>query len=167
MKVQIAEQDDIKGWLDLASEVEHLFGPMVSDPNFIRALQNNINRQSAFCIRENDGTSGSRLLGGILFSSSNAPSYKIGWLSVSSDARNKGIASALLQHVLALIDIPAEISVITFGDDITDDLPARMLYKKFGFVPQNEPIPEGIKGGSRQKFKLVIIDKNNLVQLSF
>lgn len=156
MRVVNATMDDLNGWLELASEVEYLFGPMVSDPNFIQALEKNINQNSAFCVRENDGLPGSRLLGGILFSASNAPRYKVGWLSVSAQARNKGIATALLRHILKLIDVPAEVVVTTFGYDIPDGQPARKLYQKFGFVPLDELIPNGPEGGSRQKFKLVV-----------
>ncbi|WP_240421337.1 GNAT family N-acetyltransferase [Paenibacillus periandrae] len=156
MKVVNATKDDLNGWLELASEVEYLFGPMVDDPMFFQALEKNINQQSAFCVREKDGLPGSRLLGGVLFSSSKAPSYKIGWLSVSSHARNKGIAAALLRHVLKLVEVPAEVSVITFGEDTPDGQPARKLYQKFGFVPLAEMIPNGPEGGKRQKFKLLI-----------
>lgn len=154
MRVVNATMDDLKGWLDLAAEVEYLFGPMVSDPKFIHALEKNINQDSAFCVRDNDGLAGSRLLGGILFSASNAPKYKIGWLSVSSQARNKGIATALIRHILKLVDVPSEVVVTTFGNDIPDGQPARMLYQKFGFIPLDELIPNGPEGGSRQKFKL-------------
>ncbi|QRG67400.1 GNAT family N-acetyltransferase [Brevibacillus choshinensis] len=156
MIVVNATMDDLKGWLELASEVEYLFGPMVNDTNFIKALERNITEQSAFCVRENNGFPGSRLLGGVLFSSLRAPSYKIGWLSVSSQSRNQGVATALLKHILSLVDVPAEVFVTTFGDDISDGRPARRLYQKFGFVALDEMIPDGPEGGSRQKFKLVI-----------
>ncbi|MDQ0914712.1 N-acetyltransferase [Paenibacillus sp. V4I5] len=156
MKVVNATKDDLNVWLELASEVEYLFGPMVSDPKFIQAIEKNINQRSAFCVRENDGLPGSGLLGGVLFSSAGASSYKIGWLAVSSRARNKGIATALLRHILKLVDVPAEVLVTTFGDEIPDGRPARKLYQKFGFVPQEESIPNGPEGGSRQKFKLLI-----------
>ncbi len=156
MRVDNATMDDLNGWLELASEVEYLFGPMVSDPKFIQALEKNINQKCAFCVRENDGLPGSVLLGGILFSSSNAPNYKIGWLAVSSRARNKGIATALLRHILRLVVAPAEVTVTTFGDDIPDGRPARKLYQKFGFVPLDTLIPNGPEGGSRQKFKLLV-----------
>ncbi|KIL37911.1 hypothetical protein SD70_30010 [Gordoniibacillus kamchatkensis] len=156
MKVVHATKDDIAGWLELVSEVEYLFGPMVDDPQFIQALEKNIHRQSAFCARETDGPPGIRLLGGVLFSSSNAPNYYIRWLSVSSQARNRGVATALLTHVLKLVAAPAAVSVITFGDDIPDGAPARRFYGKFGFVPLEEQVPNGPEGGSRQKFKLTI-----------
>lgn len=45
---------------------------------FVQALEKNIDRGSTFCLRENDGSPSTRLIGGILFSSSNAPKYKLG-----------------------------------------------------------------------------------------
>ncbi|MEK3913104.1 GNAT family N-acetyltransferase [Paenibacillus sp. FSL H7-0331] len=109
----------------LAQQMMYLFGPMVADPKFFQAIEKNIKQQSAFCVREKDGIAGSRLLGGVLFSSSKSPIYKIGWLAVSFNARNKGIATELLRHVLNLVDVPAEVLVITFGEDIPDGQPAR------------------------------------------
>ena len=46
MKVQIATRADIPGWLALASQVEFLFGPMVDQPDFHRALRKNIDHVS-------------------------------------------------------------------------------------------------------------------------
>ncbi|MZQ83252.1 hypothetical protein GQF01_14145 [Paenibacillus sp. 5J-6] len=88
-----ATNENIMGWLKLETEVEYLFGPMVDDPSFMKALEKNVNRGIAFCVRENDGSPGSNLLGGVLFSSSNASSYIIGWLAVSSHSRGKGVAT--------------------------------------------------------------------------
>lgn len=34
-----ATKEDIKEWVKLAFEVEYLFGPMVDDPSFIKALE--------------------------------------------------------------------------------------------------------------------------------
>ncbi len=149
-------KEDIKGWLKLASEVEYLFGPMVDDPSFIKALEKNINRGTAVCVRENNGSPGSSLLGGVLFSASHAPSYKIGWLSVSSQSRGNGIATLLVNHILSHVQTPSEVSVITFGDDIPDGQAARRLYQKFGFIPSDDLVPTGPEGGSRQKFILTI-----------
>lgn len=39
MKVQIATRADVPGWLELALEVEFLFGPMVDQPDFQNALR--------------------------------------------------------------------------------------------------------------------------------
>ncbi|WP_256760444.1 GNAT family N-acetyltransferase [Cohnella sp. WQ 127256] len=158
MIVWNAIEEDIASWLRLASEVEYLFGLMAEDPIFLQALQKNISRGSAFCIRENDGPPGSSLLGGLLFSSSAAPLYNIGWLAVASRARKSGVATALMTYVLTLVPSPAEVTVTTFGTDIADGLPARELYIKNGFKP-DERVANGPEGGSRQKFKLKILER--------
>lgn len=156
MNVIKAVMKDMEGWLHLASEVEYLFGPMVNEPKFIQALEKSIYQQSAFCVRVNDGVPGDPLLGGVMFSSSNAPYYKIGWLAVSSEARKQGVATAIMNHILSRIETPAEISVITFGEDIPDGRPARRFHQKFGFLPLEETIPNGPEGGSRQKFRMIV-----------
>jgi hypothetical protein len=45
MQVALAQPADISALLDLAAEVEPLFGPMVADPGFQQALERNIQRQ--------------------------------------------------------------------------------------------------------------------------
>ena len=37
MKIETATQDDFENWLDLARQVEHLFGPMVDEESFRKA----------------------------------------------------------------------------------------------------------------------------------
>ena len=64
MRVQVAQPEDVASWLGLAAEVEHLFGPMVNEPSFMSALTRNIERGSAFCIRESDGPAGAALQAG-------------------------------------------------------------------------------------------------------
>ncbi|WP_134682836.1 GNAT family N-acetyltransferase [Brevibacillus migulae] len=159
MNVVNATRADIDGWLELAAEVEYLFGPMVEDPQFIQALEKNIERKTAFCVREHDGLPGSRLLGGVFFSATHAPLYKIGWLAVSSKARNKGVATALVGHLLQLVAVPAEVSMITFGEDVADGRAARNFYQRLGFIPVEQSIPNGPEGGSRQIFKLMMTNK--------
>ena len=68
MKVQIATRADIPSWLELASEVEFLFGPMVDQPDFQSALRKNIDRKSAYCIREQDQLARAPLMGGLFLS---------------------------------------------------------------------------------------------------
>ncbi|MFX3636685.1 MAG: hypothetical protein ACE3L7_13885 [Candidatus Pristimantibacillus sp.] len=62
----------------------------------------------------------------------------------------------MVTHILSLVNKPAEVTVITFGEDISDGHHARHLYQKFGFLPQDDVIPNGPEGGSRHKFKLNI-----------
>ncbi len=61
MKVFVAQNGDFSAWLSLAAEVEFLFGPMVEEPGFHRALRKNIARGSAYCLRKGDGPVGDRI----------------------------------------------------------------------------------------------------------
>jgi len=93
MRICRAQREDLTPWLDLAAEVEPLFGPMVEDPVFRRALSRTISRGTAYCIREGDGSAGSRLLAGLLLSP-RPPVYRIGWLVVAKSHRRSGLGSA-------------------------------------------------------------------------
>jgi GNAT superfamily N-acetyltransferase len=148
----LAQIADIPAWLDLAAEVESLFGPMVSDPGFHVALERNILRKTAFCIREQNGLPGVPLKGALLFSATHAPHYKIGWLAVAQRWRRQGVAQVLVEHCFRLIQPPAELSVVTFGADNRAGRPARQFYERMGFQPA-EVAPHGPEGGTRQVFR--------------
>ena len=151
MKVQIATRADVPGWLELALEVEFLFGPIVDQPDFQNALRKNIDRGSAYCVREQDRSAGAPLMGG-LFLSFRQPEYHIRWLSVAEQWRRRGIGTVLLEHVFDLIKPPAELFVTTFGEDNLEGQPARRFYKKMGFEPFAKASP-GPEGGSREIFQ--------------
>ncbi|MDY0095637.1 MAG: hypothetical protein RBT80_23325 [Candidatus Vecturithrix sp.] len=51
MPVEPVTLYDIASWLVLAQEVEPLFGPMVTDENFLSAMRHIIAEKNAFCIR--------------------------------------------------------------------------------------------------------------------
>ena len=151
MKVQVAQHEDIESWLHLAAEVEYLFGTMVNEPSFMSALMRNIERRSAFCIRESDGPAGADLQAGLLFSTK-PPVYKIGWISVSKDHRRSGLGTALLEHVTHTVNMPAKIIVTTFGPDVVGGEAARAFYLDAGFHPA-EMVENGPEGGTRQVFR--------------
>jgi ribosomal protein S18 acetylase RimI-like enzyme len=155
MLVHIAQDRDFDQWLALAGEVEPHFGPLRGDPTFHRALRANIERGTAFCVRENDGPPGTRLLAGLLFSPArpDRPEYRIGWLAVGAAWRRRGIGRRLVNHALDLVEPPAHVSVVTFGDDETEtSRAARRFYEDLGFRPA-EPAAPGPEGGARQVFR--------------
>ena len=154
MRIQTATRDDVGSWLALAKEVEFLFGPMVNEPNFHAALHKNIDRETAYCIREQDGNPGTPLMGGMLFSAK-PPVYHIGWLSVAGRGRRQGVGTALVEHAIGLVKPPAELLVETFGEDNPGGLPARRLYERLGFEPFEKSQP-GPEGGSREVFRMVL-----------
>jgi ribosomal protein S18 acetylase RimI-like enzyme len=151
VRVQLATEADISAWIALAVEVEPLFGPHAHSADFQHVLRKNIARGSAFCVRADEGLPGTHLLGGLLFSA-HPPHYKISWLAVAASARGQGIGRALVRHALSCVVAPAEISVITFGEDVAEGEAARRLYQALGFEPAQVVAP-GPEGGSRQVFR--------------
>jgi GNAT superfamily N-acetyltransferase len=152
MHVVLAQPADIPSWLDLAAEVEPLFGPMVAEPGFHAALERNVKRQTAFCIREQPDDPGTPLMGALLFSPAHAPHYNIGWLAVARRWHRRGIAQTLVEHCFQRIQPPAELSVVTFGEDNPAGRPARHFYEHMGFQAA-ETAPNGPEGGTRQIFR--------------
>lgn len=153
MRVDLARYEDIANWLNLASEVEPLFGPLLTDPRFHRALRNHIERGTAFCVREDDGPPRTPLMGGLLFSPK-PPQYEIGWLAVAQKWRRHGVGRVLVEHVLGLIQPPAEMVVTTFGNGIEAGQAARRFYEQLGFEPA-ELAPSSPEGESRQIYRHV------------
>lgn len=155
MRVDRATPADFAFWLTLAAEVEPIFGPMVRERAFHRALHKNIARGTAFCIRADDAGPGSPLLGGLLLSP-RPPQYEIAWLAVAERARRNGVGSALLEHVLGQIPSPAEVALITFADGQDPCMgAARAFYSRFGFVPA-EAGPHNPSGLPTQVFRRIL-----------
>ena len=152
MQIALAQRADIAPWIELAAEVEFLFGPMIGDPSFHAAIERSIQRQTAFCIRVPPDAPGSPLMGALLFSPVHAPRYKINWLAVAQRWRRRGVAQALALHCFELIQPPAELAVVTFGDDIEAGQPARRFYERMGFHAA-EAAPAGPEGGTRQVYR--------------
>lgn len=134
MIVSIAQPEDFAPWLNLAGEVEDLFGPMVEVPEFQQTLMKNILRQTALCVRQEDGPPGSALLGGLFFSPK-PPLYKISWLAVSQNSQRRGIGQRLVAAFLERVQPPAELMVTTFRSGLAGGEAARCFYVKLGFHP--------------------------------
>jgi ribosomal protein S18 acetylase RimI-like enzyme len=100
------------------------------------------------------GLPGAPLAGGLLFSP-RPPRHTIGWLAVARRWRRQGVGRMLVGHACGLVQPPAELVVITFGEDNAAGQPARRFYRRLGFQPA-EQAPAGPEGGSRQVFRLLL-----------
>ncbi|MFI9160715.1 GNAT family N-acetyltransferase [Kitasatospora aureofaciens] len=148
--VRPARPADLPGFLALAAEVEHWFGPMVAEPGFHRAVERSVGRGSATVVADDRG-----LLGGLLFGGG-PPLHHLHWLVVAERARGTGVGRALVEDALRRhVRAPATVEVVTFGPDhpgaVTSG--ARVFYERLGFTPAEAAEP-GPEGGSRQVYRL-------------
>jgi GNAT superfamily N-acetyltransferase len=154
MNVTAAGPADHAGFLDLAAEVERWFGPMVDDPGFHAAVDKNIRRGSALCVRRGDGLG---LLGGLLLSVRPA-AYRIGWLVVASTLRGHGVGRALVAEAVSRMGRHVSVmEVLTFGADHPAARPsgARAFYERLGFQPC-EVAQHTLQEGPRQWYRLTV-----------
>lgn len=137
MGVQFAKIEHYENWLELAKEVEPLFGPMAEEKSFQTALRDLIEQKQAFCIKEN-----AEFCGAIAISKTD---NEILWLAVSQKYKGKGYGRLLLEFAMNELDDSKEITVQTFAKGIEVGEQARKLYQSLGFVDlkQSEKNPAG------------------------
>lgn len=153
--IRLAHAGDLPGFLVLAGQVEHWFGPMVEDPGFRSAVSRQIERSTALVAT---AASGADLRGGLLFGAQ-APNYHIHWLVVSESARGQGVGRALMAEALRrFVRGPGMLEVETFGADHPGSVAsgARAFYERLGFTPC-ELAPAGPDGGSRQIYRRAVV----------
>ncbi|OZM81716.1 GNAT family N-acetyltransferase [Pseudonocardia sp. MH-G8] len=148
-----ARREDLSGYLQLAAQVEHWFGPMVEDEGFRAAVVRNIRRGSALVV---DGEQEAGLRGGLLFGG-RFPTFHVHWLVVAEHGRRQGVGRALIADAISrFVHEPrAAVEVITFAEEhpaawISG---ARAFYERLGFVAA-EPADAGPEGGPRQVYRL-------------
>ncbi|MFC7303846.1 GNAT family N-acetyltransferase [Streptomyces monticola] len=154
--VRLARAHDLRGFLDLAAQVEHWFGPMVREPGFHKAVTQHIEEGKALVAETSSQSTGGggELLGGLLFGAEPS-AYHVHWLVVSERIRGHGAGRALMAEAeRRWVRAPGTVEVITFGADhpgaVTSG--ARAFYERLGFTPA-EPAEAGPEGGSRQVFR--------------
>ncbi|MEU3573294.1 GNAT family N-acetyltransferase [Kitasatospora sp. NPDC036755] len=149
--VRPARPADLPGFLALAAEVEHWFGPMVAEPGFHRAVLRAADRGLATVAEDDRG-----LLGGLLFGPADEGPHHLHWLVVAERARGTGVGRELVGDALRChVRGPATVEVVTFGPDHPGAVAsgARVFYERLGFTPAEAAAP-GPEGGSRQVYRL-------------
>ena len=126
MKIEDVKNSDFENWLELAREVEPLFGPMVGEPDFHEAIKTVISKERAFCLRDDCN----KLCGVIVIS---YEKNEIEWFAVANNARRKGYGEKLLNYAINKLNPQKAISVQTFDKTVLAGLGARKLYIKYGF----------------------------------
>lgn len=142
-RIRSAEPGDVPGWLALAREVEHLFGPMSEVPEFRAALEKAIGDGHALAAAAPSDDGEKELAGGIVFSPEGGV---IEWLAVSTRARGAGLGRELLAAAIERLDPARPVRVQTFAPVSPDGAAARRLYASFGFEDREDagPTPVGV-----------------------
>jgi len=154
MIVGPAREEDTTGFIELAAQVEHWFGPMTDEPGFRSVLARKIHQGTALVAVSGDGTG---LLGGLPFTAK-PPAYHVRWLVVSEQVRGKGNGRALVADAMRrFVTGPGTVEVVTFGADHPGATAsgARIFYERIGFVPAEAAAP-GPEGGSRQVYRKTV-----------
>jgi ribosomal protein S18 acetylase RimI-like enzyme len=147
MRVVDATIDDVDSWLEIAQEVEPLFGAM---PDLRSTLLRKIDCHAAICVRRAGERRPTELMGAALLGGT-APQYWIQWLAVRISWRNQGIGTALMEAALARFPSPCLVNVDTFRHENVEGRSARRLYERFGFQPRE--LTE-FQGAPRQRYIL-------------
>lgn len=115
-------------WLNLAKEVEPLFGQMVENKDFRMAIKECILNESAFCVVNNNNIEGIVAIVAI-----DKIENAISWIAVRKNSRGQGYGYKLLKKEVDCLNNEKSIHVQTFADDVKGGEIARKMYMQFGF----------------------------------
>ena len=127
MKIDIAGQNDFKGWMDLLELVSDSFPGLVIDDYKIY-LANSIERQCAAVCRDHEA-----VVGAAAFSCNDEEAVEIEFLAVHPECRRMGIAKELISFIIDRVPAGTRFTVVTYREDDAAGAAARKLYKGMGF----------------------------------
>ena len=131
MLIRWANETDLPAWRALATEVSPIFrhpDDMGTDPEFISYAASKTGKYEA--LTAVDYMSGVNM-GFIGFSRTY---NRITWFGVSDRFRGKSVGGRLLKTALRQLDQTKPITVETYPEGYEPGVPAKRLYRKFGFV---------------------------------
>lgn len=129
MIIELATEQNIDNWMIMVNKVRRCF-PGLETKEAIEEHRNTvlgfIDKGSAICAKT-DGM----IVGTLLFSKEN---NTICFLAVDADYRRKHIAEKMFSYMLTLMDSEKDVTVTTYRANVSEGIPARMFYKRMGFV---------------------------------
>lgn len=128
MRIREAREKDLPALLELARQVEPLFGPMVEEPGFVPGLSGAVRSGDVLCA--DSRSEGGTLAGAVII----APEpNEVAWLAVAHSARGRGAGRSLLEKALERLDSRRPVRVVTFAPGVLEGEAARRLYVGCGF----------------------------------
>ncbi len=129
MIIEFPTEKDIDNWMNLVNKVKDGF-PGLETSEALDMHRNTVlefmDRQSAICAKIDN-----IIVGTLLFSKE---TNMICFLAVDSEYRRQHIAENMFSHMLTFLDLEKDITVTTYRANVIEGIPARMFYKKMGFV---------------------------------
>jgi ribosomal protein S18 acetylase RimI-like enzyme len=129
ISVGLATTDDLSSWMELVRLVSWNFPGLETEEllmGYQETVIKNINRNSAICAMNNE-----KVVGVLLFSVKRS---MLGCMAVHPDYRRKGIATKMIDLMLAQLPGKSDIVVTTFRENDEKGNAPRSLYKKIGFI---------------------------------
>ncbi len=123
-------EKDYSIWLEMAEEVEHLFGPMVQNKDFQEGIKSCINKGDSFCTTNSDG-----IVTGII--AIDRTQNEISWLAVRKQYRGNKTGDILVKKAVDELLDNGNIYVQTFSENAEVGNSARKLYLNNGFTDFN------------------------------
>lgn len=120
-------EKDYTAWLELAAEVESLFGPMIQDKEFQEGIKACIKAGDSYCKLNDEG-----IVAGII--AIDRIHNEISWLAVGKQHRGEGYGDCLIKKAIEELIINGDVYVQTFSAEYETGKPARKLYLNNGFV---------------------------------
>lgn len=113
--------------MELAKEVEPLFGPMIDSKEFQDGIVNCIQNNNAYGIENENG----RLAGIIAL---DRKCNEISWLAVGKKYRGNKYGEKLVEKAIEELECNGDIYVQTFSEKVKNGIAARIIYERSGFV---------------------------------
>ncbi len=124
--IRLLKPQDYGTWIELAREVEPLFGPMTGSLEFQTGIKECILNNNAYGIEHEDGS----LAGVVAIDREN---NEIAWLAVERRYRGNNYGEQLVKRAIRELESNGDIFVQTFSEEIKEGKSARMIYQRNGF----------------------------------
>lgn len=125
--IRLLKLQDYNTWLEIAKEVEFLFGPMADSKEFQNGIKQCIQNDSAFGIENEKGN-----LAGII--AIDRKKNEIIWLAVAKKYRGNNYGDKLVKKAIDELGCNGSISVQTFSEKVNEGKSARFIYERNGFA---------------------------------
>ncbi len=129
MIIELATEQNIDNWMNLVTKVKESFPGLETQEALDEhrdTVLNFMKKSSAICAKIDN-----RIVGILLFSKE---TNALCFLAVDTEYRRQYIAEKMFSYMLTFMDSEKDIAVTTYRADVSKGKPARMFYKKMGFV---------------------------------